>query len=150
MAAPAYRQWAHTTGGRFAVVSDGDADWAALHDRGIAALPGDPLAPASVAAWRELYAWCLAPALALLMAVSLPRRVVAMIALALWGAVAVPPPALADEAGTGRLLATENFAGAQALYAHIGYRADGGRSRLAAGGVRVGSGASLTPHPAAG
>jgi Ca-activated chloride channel family protein len=117
------------TGGRFAGVSDGDADWAALHDRGIGALPGDPLAPASAAAWRELYAWCLAPALALLMAVSLPRRVVAMIALALWGAVAAPPPALADEAEAWQAWQQKNFAGAQALYAQAG----GYRGQMGAG-----------------
>jgi Ca-activated chloride channel family protein len=129
MAAPAYRQWAHTTGGRFAVVSDGDADWAVLHDRGIAALPGDPLAPESAATWRELYAWCLAPALALLMAVSLPRRVVTTLALALWGAAAVPPPALADEAAAWQAWQQENFAGAQALYAQAG----GYRGQMGAG-----------------
>jgi Ca-activated chloride channel family protein len=129
MAAPAYRQWAQTTGGRFAVVSDGDADWVALHDRGIAALPGDPLAPESAAAWRELYAWCLAPALALLMAISLPRRVVAMIALALWGAAAAPPPALADEAAAWQAWQQKNFAGAQALYAQAG----GYRGQMGAG-----------------
>jgi len=129
MAAPAYRQWAHMTGGRFAVVSDGDADWATLHDRGIATLPGDPLAPASATAWRELYAWCLAPALALLMAVSLPRRVVATLALALWGAVAVPPPALADEAAAWQAWQQKNFAGAQALYEQTG----GYRGQMGAG-----------------
>ncbi len=129
MAAPAYRQWAQSAGGRFAVVSDGDADWAALHDRGIAALPGDPLAPESAAAWRELYAWCLAPALVLLMVVSLPRRVVAMIALAFWGAAAVPPPALADETEAWQAWQQKNFAGAQALYAQAG----GYRGQMGAG-----------------
>lgn len=129
MAAPAYRQWAQTTGGRFAGVSDGDADWAALHDRGIGALPGDPLAPASAAAWRELYAWCLAPALALLMAISLPRRVVATLALALWAAVAAPPPALADEAEAWQAWQQKNFSGAQALYAQAG----GYRGQMGAG-----------------
>jgi len=120
MAVSAYRQWAQTTGGRFAAVSDGDADWTALHDRGIAALPGDPVAPDAAAAWRELYAWCLAPALALLMAVSLPRRVVAMIALGVWGATAVPRPALADEAAAWRAWQQKNFASAQTLYAQAG------------------------------
>lgn len=129
MAVPVYRQWAQTTGGRFAVVSDGDADWAVLHDRGIATLPGDPLAPESVAAWRELYAWCLAPALALLMAVSLPRRVVAMLALVVWGAAAVPPSALADEAAAWQAWQQKDFAGAQALYAQAG----GYRGQMGAG-----------------
>lgn len=129
MAAPAYRQWAQTTGGRFAAVNDGDADWALLHDRGIGALPGDLLAPDAAAAWRELYAWCLAPALVLLMAVSLPRRVVAMIALALCGAAAMPPPALADEAAAWQAWQQKNFSSAQALYVQAG----GYRGQMGAG-----------------
>ncbi|PKO73750.1 MAG: hypothetical protein CVU23_01090 [Betaproteobacteria bacterium HGW-Betaproteobacteria-17] len=92
-------------------------------------MPGDPPAPASTTAWRELYAWCLAPALALLMAVFLPRRVVAMLALALWGAIAAPPPALADEAAAWQAWQQKNFAGAQALYAQAG----GYRGQMGAG-----------------
>ncbi|MDP1645111.1 MAG: VWA domain-containing protein [Thiobacillus sp.] len=120
MAASAYRQWAQASGGRFAVVDDGDADWSALHDRGIAALPGDPVAPEVSAAWRELYAWCLAPALALFMAVSLPRRVVAIIALAVWGAAVAPPSALADEAAAWQAWQQQLYASAQTLYAQAG------------------------------
>ncbi|MHB1213419.1 MAG: VWA domain-containing protein [Thiobacillus sp.] len=120
MAVSAYRQWAHATHGRFAMVSDGDADRAALYDRGIAALPGDPVAPDAAVAWRELYAWCLAPALALLMAVSLPRRVVAMLALAVWGAAAAPRSALADEAAAWQAWQQQRYASAQTLYAQAG------------------------------
>jgi Ca-activated chloride channel family protein len=120
MAAAEYRQWANATGGRFAVVSDGDADWSALHDGGIAALSGDPLPPEAAVAWRELYAWCLAPALALLMAISLPRRVVAVMALAIWGVAAMPRPALADEAAAWQAWRQKNFARAQTLYAQAG------------------------------
>lgn len=129
MAVSAYRQWAQATHGRFAVVSDGDADWAALYDRGIAALPGDPVAPDAAAAWRELYAWCLAPALALFMAVSLPRRVVAMVALAVWGAAAAPRPALADEAAAWQAWQQQRYASAQTLYAQAG----GYRGQMGAG-----------------
>ncbi|MBI3432739.1 MAG: VWA domain-containing protein [Hydrogenophilales bacterium] len=120
MDASPYRELAQTTGGRFAVVSDGDADWSALHDRGIARLPGDAVAPEHATAWRELYAWCLAPALVLLMAVSLPRRVVALIALAVWGTTAAPPDALADEAAAWQAWQQKHYASAQTLYAQVG------------------------------
>ena len=76
MDAATYGQWARSTGGRFVEAVDGDGDWAALYDGGIATLPGDPVAAGSARAWRELYAWCLAPALVLFMAVYLPRRAV--------------------------------------------------------------------------
>ena len=120
MDASPYRELAEATGGRFAAVSDGDADWSALHDRGIASLPGDSVAPGHATAWRELYAWCLAPALVLLMAVSLPRRVVALIALAVWGTTAVPPDALADEAAAWQAWQQKHYASAQTLYAQVG------------------------------
>ena len=120
MDASPYRELAQATGGRFAAVSDGDADWSALHDRGIASLPGDAIAPGHATAWRELYAWCLAPALALLMAVSLPRRVVALIALAVWGLAAAPSDALADEAAAWQAWQQKHYASAQTLYAQVG------------------------------
>jgi Ca-activated chloride channel family protein len=120
MDASPYRELAQATGGRFAAVSDGDADWSALHDRGIASLPGDAVAPGHATAWRELYAWFLAPALALLMAVSLPRRVVALIALAVWGLAAAPPDALADEAAAWQAWQQKHYASAQTLYAQVG------------------------------
>ena len=115
-----YRQWAQTSGGRFAEVSDGDADWTALHDRGIAALPGDPVAPEASAAWREWYAWCLAPALALFMMVSLPRRVVAIVALAVSGGAISPPSAWADEASAWQAWQHKQYGSAQTLYAQVG------------------------------
>jgi Ca-activated chloride channel homolog len=120
MDASPYRELARATGGRFAVVSDGDADWLALHDHGIAKLPGEPIAPAHASAWHELYAWCLAPALALFMAVSLPRRVVVLIALAVSGASAMPTHALADEAAAWQAWQQRHYARAQTLYAQIG------------------------------
>jgi len=129
MAASAYRQWAQTSGGRFTVVSDGDADWSALHDSGIAALPGDPVAAEGAHAWRELYAWCLAPALALFMAVSLPRRVVAMIALAVFGTTLAPPAAWADEAAAWQAWQQKQYASAQIQYAQAG----GYRGQMGAG-----------------
>lgn len=115
-----YRHWAQTTGGRFAAVSDGDADWSDLHERGIAAIPGDPVATGDVPAWKELYAWCLAPALALFMAVYLPRRVTAVLALVLLGVAIRPPPVWADEAQAWQAWQQRQYASAQTLYAKAG------------------------------
>lgn len=129
MAVNVYRQWANASGGRFVMVSDGDADWSALHDGGIAALPGDPVAPQAAAAWRELYAWCLAPALALLMVVSLPRRVAALLALAVFGAALAPPAAWADEAAAWQAWQQKQYARAQILYTETG----GYRGQMGAG-----------------
>ncbi|MBU1222573.1 MAG: VWA domain-containing protein [Gammaproteobacteria bacterium] len=129
MVASAYRQWAHTTGGRFAAVSDGDADWSALHDGGIAALPGDPVEALAATAWRELYAWSLAPALALFMMVYLPRRVAALIALAVCGAALAPPAAWAAEAAAWQAWQQKQYASAQTLYAQAG----GYRGQMGAG-----------------
>lgn len=120
MDAATYGHWARSTGGRFAEAADGDGDWAALYDGGIAALPGDPAAAGSVRAWRELYAWCLAPALALFMAVYLPRRAVATAAVAVLFAMLLPPPAQADEAAAWQAWQARRYASAQMLYAQLG------------------------------
>ena len=120
MDAATYGRWARSTGGRFVEVVDGDGDWAALHDGGIAALPGDPVAAGSVRAWRELYAWCLAPALVFFMAAYLPRRVVATAVVAVLFATLVPPPAQADEAAAWQAWQARRYASAQTLYAQLG------------------------------
>jgi len=127
--AQSYIQWARASGGRFAAVSDGDADWSSLYDRGIAVLPGDPVAADGALAWRELYAWCLAPALALFMAVSLPQRLVAPIALVILGAVMAPPGAWADETAAWQAWQQKHYAHAQTLYAQAG----GYRGQMGAG-----------------
>jgi Ca-activated chloride channel family protein len=115
-----YREWADASGGRFAAVSDGDADWAQLYDGGIARLPGDPVAPGEAPAWREYYPWLLLPALLLLMAIALPRRAVAGAALLLLGVTLAPPPALADEVAAWQAWQQKQYAVAQARYAQIG------------------------------
>ena len=120
MDAATYGQWARSTGGRFVEAVDGDGDWSALHDGGIAVLSGDPVAAGSVRAWRELYAWCLAPALVLFMAVYLPRRAVATAAVAVLFATLVPPPAQADEAAAWQAWQAKRYASAQTLYAQLG------------------------------
>ena len=120
MDAATYGQWARSTGGRFVEAVDGDGDWSALHDGGIAALPGDPVAAGSVRAWQELYAWCLVPALVLFMAVYLPRRAMATAAVAVLFATLVPPPAHADEAAAWQAWQAKGYASAQTLYAQLG------------------------------
>lgn len=74
MDAVAYGDLARLTGGRFHAVADGDADWIALYDHGLAGLPGDPLAPEQAQAWQELYPWLLAPALTLLLLAGIRRH----------------------------------------------------------------------------
>lgn len=120
MDAAMYGQWARSTGGRFVKAVDGDGDWADLHDGGIAALPGDRVAAGLVRAWRELYAWCLVPALVLFMAVYLPRRAVATAAVVVLFATLVPPPAQADEAAAWQAWQAKRYASAQTLYAQVG------------------------------
>ena len=120
MAITSYRQWAQTSGGRFAEVNDGDADWTALHDRGIASLPGDPIAAGGSAAWNELFVWFLAPALVLFMVVSLPRRVVAGVALAVLGAAMSPTASWADEAAAWQAWQHKQYGSAQTLYTQAG------------------------------
>jgi Ca-activated chloride channel family protein len=120
MDAATYGQWARATGGRFVEVADGDGDWSALHGGGIAALPGDPVEASAARAWRELYAWCLAPALALFMLATLPRRAVAGAVVAVLFAAAVPHPAQADEAAAWQAWQAKRYASAQTLYTEIG------------------------------
>jgi Ca-activated chloride channel family protein len=129
MDASAYRQAARASGGRFAVASDGDGDWSALHDGGIATLPGDPVETVGAVAWRELYAWCLAPALALFMAVSLPRRVALHLALLASVAAVAPPDARADEAAAWQAWQQKQYGRAYTLYAAAG----GYRGQMGAG-----------------
>ena len=129
MDATAYGQWARATGGRFVEVSDGDGDWLALHDRGIATLPGDPVASSAARAWRELYAWALAPALALFMLTLMPRRALASVAMVLLVAAAIPHAAQADEAAAWQAWQAKRYARAQTLYAQI----DGYAGHMGAG-----------------
>ena len=129
MARASYRDWAQATGGRFAAVSDGDADWQALHDRGLATLPGDAAGSAPATAWRELYPWCLAPALALFMIVWLPSRGAAVLAAVAMGIAATPRPASADESAAWAAWQQQRYARAQALYAETG----GYRGHMGAG-----------------
>lgn len=99
MAAASYGDLAQQTGGVFVAAADGDGDWASLYDRHLAGLPADAPPADQVRAWRELYAWCLAPALLLLLWLHLPRAMPRVAVLLLAGLVAWPQgEAQADDA----------------------------------------------------
>ncbi|HSJ48322.1 MAG TPA: VWA domain-containing protein [Gammaproteobacteria bacterium] len=55
--------------GRYSPVADTDADWLQLHDQGIGRLEASAMTERGEERilWRELYAWCLLPALLLLL-----------------------------------------------------------------------------------
>ena len=90
--APAYRALAASTRGEFAQVTDGDRDWQALYDRGIARLPGKTPTIVKPRAWREFYPWLLAPALALMLLLYLPRAGGRLVLVALGAFILAPSP----------------------------------------------------------
>ncbi|MEW5892596.1 MAG: VWA domain-containing protein [Pseudomonadota bacterium] len=99
MAATRYGELAQRTGGVFVPAVDGDADWASLYDHHLARLPAAPPPADAVRTWRELYAWCLAPALLLLLWLHLPRALPQAAALLVAGLIALPThEAQADDA----------------------------------------------------
>ncbi len=69
---PGYRRLAVESGGELAWVRDGDADWDALYDDGIARLRGAAVSAATAQAWHELFGWPLGLALGLLLWLHLP------------------------------------------------------------------------------
>ena len=73
MAVTSYSELAQQTGGTFVAATDGDGDLISLYDHQLARLPADAPPAEQVRAWQELYAWCLAPALLLLLWLHLPR-----------------------------------------------------------------------------
>lgn len=98
----AYRGLAQRSGGRLALVRDGDADWAQLYDEGLARLPGSALPRGPAQAWRELYLWPLGLALLLLLGAGWPaaaRRAshAALLGLLLLAGPWATPPAAAGE-----------------------------------------------------
>lgn len=100
----AYRRLAQDSGGELALVSNGDADWNALYDSGIARLRGAAVNTATAQAWHELFAWPLGLALVLLLGVYLPppeKRALAQAGVwlaVLVGSAGMPPPAQAQDA----------------------------------------------------
>lgn len=90
MASASYAELAQQTGGVFVPAVDGDNDWISLYDHHLARLPGDIPAAGQVRAWHELYAWCLAPALLLMLWLNLPRSLPQAAALIFAGLIALP------------------------------------------------------------
>lgn len=121
--ATAYRALALSTGGGFARITDNGADLRALYDHGIALLPGPPLPGHAPHAWRELYPWLLAPALALLLLLHLPGGGGHFAAVLLAAGLLAPlPRAYADALAQGAWQAwrSAHYAEAEIRYARLG------------------------------
>jgi Ca-activated chloride channel family protein len=124
---PGFTELAQKTGGKFAVVEDGEGDWRSLYDSGLSTLPGGKQAAENVQAWRELYSIFLLPAVLLFFLVYFPFRlkkiqpvaaallIIFVSALADTGA----PVAYAAEADAYAAYRNHNPALAQTLYADV-------------------------------
>lgn len=114
-------------GGALVTVADGESDWLAIYDRGIAQLPGAPRDVKKITAWRQLYAWFLAPALLLMLSSHvLTRRPrvharPAILAIAALGVLYFPSPALHATSLSSAYSAyqAKRYAAAQAAYRQI-------------------------------
>jgi Ca-activated chloride channel family protein len=131
--AAGYTTLARLGGGRYASVTDGQADLESLYDDGILKLPANAVPPDPAQAWRELYAWCLLPAWVLLLWVWLPmpKRQV-QVALWLFGVMLlagqIPRSAVAAESDPAqaayRAYQAGRYVEAQAWYGQMqGYAA---------------------------
>jgi Ca-activated chloride channel homolog len=115
------------------VRGDGQDVWKALYRDGIRTLPGTAVPTSAAGAWKPLFGWFLAPALALLWVLQLPTgmrfRRAGMIPLCvmLLAGIATPRPAAAADATARQAYAayqSHKFALAQAIYAQLpGYSA---------------------------
>lgn len=128
------------TGGKFVKVSDGDSDWQALYEHGLLAVPGGKPTNENVQAWLELYAFCLLPALLLLVLSNtyflfnaikyLNLSFVAGILLVL--TLTDMPDAHAAESAAYAAYRSKNHARAQTLYGELsGYAARMGEGAAA-------------------
>ena len=119
-----YRVLAAFTGGGFAQLSDGDEDLRTLYDHGLARLPVPASAlTAAPHAWRELYPWLLAPALALLLLLHLPRggRATPAALLAIGLVVPIPRTHAEDISQSAwQAWRSGHYAQAQDRYARLG------------------------------
>lgn len=122
-----FRELLALTGGAVVAVADGDGDWQAIYDKGIAQLPGAARDVKKIAAWRELYAWFLAPALLLILTAHLPKRLpsvrvqAAVFAIVALGILFFPAPPLhaASLSSAYSAYQSKRYAAAQAAYREI-------------------------------
>jgi Ca-activated chloride channel homolog len=128
--------------GRYATVSDTDAEWQTLYDQGIARLQISNISRQgnSLIVWREYYTWCLVPAVMFLfLAYWQPRRrtlptapLMLLLVLGLPGVVYPPPSQAATEAEQQRAWQAyhnQAYQEAKQLYARV----DGYAGRLGEG-----------------
>lgn len=120
------RQLANAGDGRFAVAQDGDADWSALYDHGIATLPGDAVAPGQAKAWRELYAVPLSLALLIFAFTRLPSikrgaGLTGLVTVLMVAASMAPRESLAagEEQAAWAAYRSGNFEAASRLYRQV-------------------------------
>jgi len=134
---------AQLTGGKLAMVEDGDGDWRKLYDNGLLTLPGSRRPAENAHAWRELYPWFLFPALLLLSVMNFPLRLKAAktVAVLLFMLMNAPlenvglSAAYAAEAGWRQAYGAyreRNYVLAQTLYSQLyGYAARMGEGAAA-------------------
>lgn len=136
MDASGFADLAGKTGGKFVRVEDGDADWQALYDNGLLAVPGGKPARESIVAWHELYGWLLLPALLLfawlhfnyIIRIKILRLLMPAILLAVFSV----PDSHASETEAYAAYRSQQLARAQALYAALpGYAARMGEGAAA-------------------
>lgn len=115
------------TGGTL-VRGDGQGVWKTLYRDGIRTLPGTGIPTSAAGAWKPLFGWFLAPALALLWVLHLPtgmrfqRAGMILMCSVLLAGIAVPRPAAAADATARQAYAayrSHKFALAQAIYAQL-------------------------------
>ncbi len=136
MDADGFADLARKTDGKFIKVADGDGDWQALYDNGLATLPGGAPLREQIVAWHALYGWLLAPALGLLAWPYLKkynifkRFFVSSVVLLI--AIGHAAESRADEAAAYAAYQANQLARAQALYAQVpGYAARMGEGAAA-------------------
>ncbi|MGA7800329.1 MAG: hypothetical protein WCC36_05920, partial [Gammaproteobacteria bacterium] len=129
------QRYARLTGGKLARGGNGRDAWQVLYHNGIRALPGAATVRSGPGAWKPLYSWVLAPALALLWLLYLPVGLASrgagaptlLLCASLSVGIAIPRPAAAADATAGQAYAAyrkHQFALAQAIYAQLqGYAA---------------------------
>lgn len=147
MDAAVLERLAELSGGAYATARDGDGDWEALYDEGMAALPSRHAQAITerldAEHWQPLYGYFLLPGLALLLLALLPLprhqapTVLVLLALAAWlllpGTVEAADP---EHQPAWQAYAAEDYVRAQGLYARV--RGYDGRMGEGAAAYRLG------------